>query len=148
MKLQYLLAGILLLALSLSQASAQSDIVKWTFEIENADGKNLLKATADIKNEWFMYSQHTDEGPIPTSFEMKQASGELVTVVFQEVTTPIKKYSELFEAEVIKFQDEAIFTYSLEGYKSGDIISGSVTYMSCDKSKCLPPKSVDFEVKI
>ncbi len=136
------------MTLSLTQSVAQADIVKWTFEVETVDEKTVLKATADIKSGWFIYSQHTDDGPIPTSFELSQESGELNTTVFEEQTIPIKNYSELFEAEVIKFKDEAIFTYSVEGYKSGDTISGSVIYMSCDKSKCLPPKSVDFEVKI
>lgn len=148
MKFKYIIVSFVFFILSMHEAIAQENIVKWTFEVESNDGANVLKATADIKEGWFIYSQHTDDGPIPTSFELNQASGDPLTIVFNEETTPIKNYSELFEAEVIKFKDEAIFMISLDDYKSGDNISGFVTYMSCDKSKCLPPRSVDFEVKI
>jgi len=149
MKFNYIFVSIALIILSLSKIAAQEDIVNWSFEIENIDDKKVLKATANIKNGWFIYSQHIEDGPIPTSFKLKQASVDAFTAVtLKEETTPIKIYSELFEAEVLKFKGEAIFTISVDDYKSGDIITGSVMYMSCDKSKCLPPRSVDFEVKI
>ncbi|MDA8693168.1 protein-disulfide reductase DsbD N-terminal domain-containing protein [Saprospiraceae bacterium] len=149
MNLKYLLFSLFLIGISISQSNAQKDIVDWTFEIKEVDGIKTLVATGDISEGWYIYSQHTDdEGPIPTSFEIKDASGKMTSVVFEEETTPIKKYSELFEVEVLKFKDKAIFTYELDDKSDIKLITGALEYMSCDKSRCLPPKLVEFEAKI
>ena len=149
MKLNYIIFSLFLVGISLSQSNAQEDVVDWSFEIEELDGKMTLVATGDISEGWYIYSQHTDpDGPIPTSFEIKDASGTMTTVVFEEKKSPIKKYSDLFGVEVLKFKDKTIFTYELDGDADIKQITGAVEYMSCDKSRCLPPKLVEFEAKI
>jgi len=140
---------ILVCMISSSPVISQSDIVDWTYEIINENDSKQLKITADIKSGWFIYSQHTDpDGPIPTAFSISITGSDDEISQVKEVTKPIRNYSELFEVEVLKFKNEVIFTQVLPDAKEGDVISGTVTYMSCDKSRCLPPKTVPFEVKI
>ena len=149
MKIKCLLLSFICIGISFTQSHAQKDIVDWTFEITEVDGVRTLVATGDIADGWFIYSQKTaPDGPIPTSFQIKDASEALVTVEFEEKTTPLKKYSELFGVEVSKFKDKAIFAYELDPKLDIKLISGVVEYMSCDKSRCLPPKLIEFEAKI
>lgn len=136
------------LAFVLPQESAAQDVADWTFEIVEMDGEKSLKATAAIKDGWFIYSQHVGEdGPIPTSFDFNKGE-DLVTIELVEASEAIKNYSELFGMEVIKYKDEAVFTFAINESMSEGMLSGEVTYMACDKSRCLPPVSIPFEVKL
>lgn len=139
----------LFILLTSAAAVGQSEIVDWTYKIVEENDEKLLHITADIQPGWFIYSQHTDpDGPIPTAFSISVSGSDADLNDVTEVTEPIKQYSELFEVEVIKFKGKVTFTQKLPDVNNGDVISGDVTYMSCDKSRCLPPKTIPFEVKI
>ena len=144
---KYIIA-VVFLVFVLPLKSSSQDVADWTFEIIEMDGEKSLKATASIKEGWFIYSQHVGEdGPIPTSFDLQKGE-ELVTIELEETSEAIKNYSELFGMEVIKYKDEAVFTFAIDESMSESMLSGEVTYMACDKSRCLPPVSIPFDVKL
>ena len=58
------------------------------------------------------------------------------------------KFDEMFELEVTKFKGKPVFYQIVHCTKKGTKLKGELTYMCCDNSKCLPPKTVDFEVVI
>ena len=58
----------------------------------------------------------------------------------------IKEFDNMFDVDVIKFKDKAIFTKKFP-IKKGVSLSGYVTYMTCDGEKCLPPTDVPFDLK-
>lgn len=144
---------IMLLALAginLSITDTIPDPIKWSFEIEQvSDGEYELVATADIKKEWYLYSQHnTDEGPVPTSFAFSKSSTISMVKDVKEEGKLIKKHDELFEMVISKYKSKVIFR---QRYKSKDTtanISGYVTYMTCDELRCLPPKDLEFNVSL
>jgi thiol:disulfide interchange protein DsbD len=122
---------------------AQQSPVKWTFETKRKDSKSLeITATAIMEKDWVIYSQYTEEGgPIATSFTI---DGE--EIKFLEDKKPTVQYDELFMVNVSKFKKTASFTYITEK----DLINknATVTYMTCDGSKCLPPKTLEFIISI
>jgi len=125
-------------------ASAQTTPVTWNFKVTKTENETyLLTAKATIADTWGLYSQHTSpEGPVPTSFKF---DGIKTIGATKEISKVIKKYSDLFEVEVKKFKNEAIFTQeftSNKGARSGNV---EVTFMCCDDLKCLPPSSVVFD---
>ena len=147
MTYKYIIA-VIFLAFVLPQESSSQDVADWSFEIVEIDDEKLLKATASIKEGWFIYSQHVGEdGPIPTSFDFQKGE-DLVTIELEEASEAIKNFSELFGMEVIKYKNEAVFTFAIDESMSESKLSGEVTYMACDKSRCLPPVSIPFEVKL
>ncbi len=128
--------------LSLVQAAAQSNSpVQWQFEVTQVSpGEVELSATAAMTPNWVIYSQYTPEGgPEPTQFTI---NGTFVK--FQERSKTIREFDELFELEVVKFKNTAVFTYRLP-ITPDRRIKGTVDYMTCDGSRCLPPKEVPFE---
>src|SRR5690606_26877123 len=119
----------------------QTAPVTWTFNYQEKGDKITVTATAKIAKNWSVYSQFTeDNGPIPTSFYIGD-----VKVVFKEKSKPVKQIDALFEVEVIKFKNEAVFTYEIEK-KLLSAREGRVEYMCCDDEKCLPPTDVAFKI--
>ena len=117
--------------------------VTWTFEAKNLDANNVeVIATATMQKSWVLYSQFTDDnGPIPTSFIVNG-----LEVKFDEKSKALKEFDNMFDVEVIKFKNKAVFTKTF-AIKKGDTISGYVTFMTCDGAKCLPPADVNFDLK-
>ncbi len=124
--------------------SQKASPVSWDFELKQINtSEHELIATASIKKDWVLYSQFTDEnGPIPTQFVV---NGKPVS--FEEKTKALKEFDALFDVEVIKFKEKAVFSLRLHNVKETEI-NGYVTYMACDGAKCLPPVDVNFSLNI
>lgn len=135
-----------IISLSIS-AQDKLNPVHWTFTVEEGDDHYTLKASAKLDKGWAIYSQHTAEGgPVPLGFTYDASLTAIGTTA--ELSVPIKKMSDLFEVEVIKFKNEARFEQKFvkrEGLKN---IAGEVFYMSCDETRCLPPTVVPFDVSL
>ena len=127
--------------------SAQTKPVDWSFEVEKLDSGNyIFTATATLEKGWALYSQHTNhEGPVPTSFSY---SGADTIGDTKELSELISTYSDLFELEVKKFKNEAIFTQEFTPQKGVKSFSGVVNFMCCDNLKCLPPTDVSFDLPL
>jgi len=112
---------------------------------ENGDHRIVFEATMD-KN-WVIYSQHTKpDGPIPTEFIIETEGIELIGEV-EEITKPKTEISEMFEIEVSKFSEKATFSQKFKP-KGAKTVKANVTFMTCDNLRCIPPTTVDFEIKL
>jgi len=122
--------------------------VTWNFKVtQNEDASYTLTATSKMKEDWVIYSQHTGEGgPIPLKFTYEDGI-ELIGDTKEE-SEAIKKMSELFEIEVIKFQKEAVFTQIFNPKKGQSSVKGSLSFMCCDGQRCLPPTDVPFDIAL
>lgn len=131
-------------------AFAQENPVNWTFDSEHVEGsKYLIKFKADIKNNWVLYSQHIDEGgPIPTGFFFTDSDEYSLVGSVQEKSKAYTEMDELFEIEVTKFKDEAVFEQIVELKTKSGHVGGELEFMTCDGNRCLPPTVVEFSIKI
>jgi len=122
--------------------------VKWSFDTEalGNDEYNLVY-TATIDKGWTVYSQFTnDEGPVPTSIDYDNS--EIIEKIGKANESGKKKegFDKIFELDVIKFLSDEPFVIK-QKIKVKDYskpLEGYLTFMTCDKSKCLPPTDVDF----
>ena len=116
--------------------------VSWSFEIKKInESESEILATASINKGWILYSQFTDDnGPVPTQFVIDEK-----VVRFEEKTASMKEFDPLFEVDVIKFKDKAIFSKIVKKPANGNV-NGYVTFMTCDGAKCLPPTDVNFDL--
>ena len=127
---------------------AQKSPVSWSFSLDKTQAQTSeFKATAQINKGWNIYAVYmSDEGPIPTSFTFDQVQNGVMDGKIKEMSKSIKGFDELFEMEVVKFKEEAVFTQAFT--TTGALqVKGSVTFMCCDSERCLPPATVQFDLK-
>ena len=138
--------SILVVLFTMPVFGQSENLVDWKFSL-NEDG-TALEIEATIDDTWVIYSQHTDpEGPIPLEFEFTEIAGTQLSGSVVEMTEPITEFSEMFDVEVKKFKKSAKFMQKLMPAEGKRLIKGMVTYMACDATRCLPPKSIPFEVE-
>ncbi|MEL0454666.1 protein-disulfide reductase DsbD domain-containing protein [Flavobacteriaceae bacterium SZ-1-7] len=124
--------------------------VKWTTSVNKiSDSEYELVATATIDSGWHLYSQDVPEdGPIPTSFSYQGSTDYLKKGNTSEeeghtIDDPI------FEMKIKYFETKADFKQRIKlKSKLPFIINGSVEFMVCDNSRCLPPTEVDLKFNV
>lgn len=140
-----------LLLLFSTPVLAQMSPVSWSFRAEKVE-HNLYQLifTADVDDGWYIYSQHLDEGgPIPTSISFEKTDHfELVGGTEETANTRKEGMDELFGMNVIKFGEQAVFTQRIRVSDSSQPVKGSLEFMTCDDERCLPPKTVEFEIEL
>lgn len=141
--IRYMLGFTILIAFNSLTAQNQSP-VSWSFEVLPIDSDSYeLIATATMKSSWVIYSQFTeDEGPIPTSFMLNGLESQ-----WEELSQSKTEYDELFEVNVTKFQDKAVFKKMVEKGNTKEWTI-DVEFMTCDGQKCLPPTVVTKKLSI
>jgi thiol:disulfide interchange protein DsbD len=148
MKKLFFLFGLFFLV---SLLNAQSP-VSWTFSSKKIADKTFeLHLTADIQLGWHLYSQEQpdDAIAIPTSVKINnnpllKFDGKAKEVgsleKFKDKTLGISanQYSEKVDfVQIVKVRSNA---------KTN--VSGSVEFQTCNDKKCLPPKTVNFNVAL
>jgi len=122
--------------------------VKWGMYVKQvAPDEYDLYFKAKIEKGWHLYSQDNDEnsGPIPTSFSFNPNDALEIVGKATEPKAPVKKFDPNFDVEVKWFSDKAEFIQRVKALSSDDAtLEGSLEYMACDDSKCLPPTKVPF----
>jgi Disulphide bond corrector protein DsbC len=136
----------LLLVLSTSLSVFSQEKVKWSFTYNSK--LNQIELTAEIADGWHMYSQHlnNDIGPVPTSFVFNEISKQQVKGEVIE-PKPVQEYDPNFEANLDFFKHKVVFIQKLKKGTKGKV-EGSVTYMVCNETMCLPPTDVPFSIEI
>ncbi|MFD2144161.1 protein-disulfide reductase DsbD domain-containing protein [Mucilaginibacter antarcticus] len=106
-----------------------------------------MKAT--MQAGWHIYSQHVkDGGPIKTSFTFTKSPS--FTLVGKTVEPkPITHFEKTFGMDVSYFEKEVVFTQKIK-LKSAKAttVKGTLEFMTCNDSKCLPPDNVNFTVAL
>lgn len=147
------------LFLPFSGISQIYDPVDWNFSKQKiSDNTYELIFTADIDSGWAMYSNDIyDNGvdcdveicPIPVSFEFNKNNeqeryfrlmGDIVEVDENKKTSQ----DPIFLMEVTKFTDRATFKQIIEIDANYIDVTGYLTFMVCDDTKCLPPTDIEF----
>lgn len=125
---------------------SQEREVNWYFSFNEANSEIEMKA--EIAKGWHLYSQVIDEnaGPVATEFEfLKNEKISLVGSVLEPKS--IEAYDENFEATLNYFENQVVFKQKVKS-KSKTNIAGSVLYMVCNESMCLPPIVKEFSIEI
>lgn len=123
--------------------------VTWDIGLAKTNkGETVVNFTANIKKGWTIYSQHTsDEGPVPTSFEFDKGDHYSLVGSTSEDGKKKEGYDKLFDTNVIKFvKGPVTFQQIIKSNNPTQAVSGYLTFMTCDESRCLPPADVDFVI--
>ena len=136
----------LLVFLFVSSSFFAQDVVKWSASYSKQSSEILIKAKID--KDWHLYSQYVspNAGPVPTTIKItKNKKVKLKGKPKEENVHAM--YDENFMAHIAVFDNEAVFKQKIKLKKSTEI-EISVTYMVCDKTRCLPPKEEKIKLKI
>ncbi len=122
--------------------------VKWSFSSKKiSDTEYDLIYKADIDKNWYVYSQYleSDEGPVAT--EIIYENDNLSKVgKSKESGEKTSGFDKMFEMNVVKFKNDYTITQRIKTTKPKEAITGYLTFMTCDDSKCLPPEDIDFSI--
>ena len=149
MKKVYLL--VVLLSSFVGYTQIALNPVEWVVSynsISNTEGELIF--TANIQDRWHIYSQKpSTDGPVPTSFSITLNNNHYELVGAVEESNAHEIFDITFDAKLFVFDKQAVFKQKIKRKtkKAFHIIS-SVEFMSCDDSKCLPPKTLNFETHI
>ena len=125
------------------------DPVKWSTEVVSlGDHEYELVFHADIEQGWKIYSQYleSDDGPVRTTFEFDGDHYELIGK--NEEKGKVKEgFDEIFEMNVISITGHATFHQKVKS-TSDQPITGYLVFMTCDATRCLPPKEVEFSFSL
>ncbi|MCL6294001.1 protein-disulfide reductase DsbD family protein [Jejuia spongiicola] len=138
---------ILLLSLSLNAFSQILDPVKWTTSVEKvSDTKYKLITKATIESGWHLYSQNVPEdGPIPTTFlygDEDDTAFKVIGNTSEDIGHTVD--DPVFNMKIKFFEESATFTQTIEVIDSINEVRGTVEFMVCDDTRCLPPTEVDL----
>lgn len=127
------------------------DPVKWSWESKKINEEEYdLIYKAKIQDGWYVYSQNLegDDGPIPTSFNYLTDNFEAVGENEESSEYRKEGFDKMFEMNIVKYAKEVTFTQRVKAKDLSKPIEGYLEYMTCDDSKCLPPKEVDYSFNL
>ncbi len=135
----------------LGEAATNSSLIlnpiHWKTNIRKINASEYeLEWVAKLDKGWTIYSQFTGEGPIPTSFTFDKGKHFQTLGKIAEKGHKKSGSDPFFEGnEIIKFLDgEVVFTQKVKIFDPSKPISGTLEYLACDATQCLPPSSESF----
>jgi thiol:disulfide interchange protein DsbD len=129
-----------------SSSLFSQDVVKWSASYSKESSEILINAKID--KDWHLYSQYVspNAGPVPTTIKFTKNKNIKIKGKPKEENVHAM-YDENFMAHISVFDDFARFRQKIKLKKSTEI-EISITYMVCDKTRCLPPKETRIKLKI
>ena len=131
--------------------SAQiEDPISWNINLyETAvEGQVEVVYNASLDPCWHIYSQFldSDDGPIATAFYNEE--NETIEGVTE--CEPYMSYDPNFMMDLKYFKEEVYWSslVNLADLASTDTLKGSLLYMVCDATKCLPPTDVYYALPL
>lgn len=137
---------LILIMFILTFTTQAQDVVSWDFSFNPKT--NQIEMTAKIQDGWHLYSQFIENtvGPVPTTFAFKSSNDfQLIGAVTEP--KPIQKYDETFEATLDFFESNVVFVQQVKA-KRETVLEGTVTFMVCNQTMCLPPVDKQFKISI
>lgn len=142
---------LLTMTLAFSAGAQNADPVDWSFSAKKINATTYeVHLTAIIDEGWHIYSQTTpDGGPVPTTIIFNKNPLVKATGKVKEAGRLEQHFEEIFDVQVKQFSNKVDFIQTVTvkpGIKT--VIAGSVEYMACHDTECLPPKTKKFSISI
>ncbi|MEO5943424.1 MAG: protein-disulfide reductase DsbD domain-containing protein [Ferruginibacter sp.] len=147
---KYILGLLLVFGFTTGAFAQIENPVRWSYTVKKTGDKTYeLHMTANVSSKWHIYAQNAGEGPVPTSFSFAKNGLVSLDGSVKEVGKLEKLYDNNFHSELKFYQNKVDFVQKIK-LKSpvATVVNGTVTFMVCDDSKCLPPKDVPFSIKV
>lgn len=138
-------------ALTVHIATAQNP-VNWTYSSKKiTEGQYEVILTATIQPGWHLYSQSQPKDAIaqPTSFVFNKNPLLTFDGKVKEVGKMEKYKDEVLDVSANQYSNKVEFVQKVKiKGKAKTNVTGSLEFQTCDDSKCLPPKTVNFSIAL
>ena len=111
---------------------------------QTASDEITVSFSGKIAEGWHVYSQDEKNGPTPASLNISSIKGAEPVGTLTADRKPVKKFDEIFEAEVMYYEGQVVFSQKFKLTGGEYSVEGYFEYGACDDQSCLPPTSVDF----
>lgn len=147
-KMSFLVLSFFMLGIANAQVK---NPVHWSFSSKKINANTYeVHLTATIEKGWHIYSQTTPEGgPVPTAIVYQKNPLLVMDGAAKELGKLEQHHEPLFGVDVKQFSNRVDFVQvvKLKG-KAKTAVSGTINFMTCNDTECLPPKTVTFSVAI
>lgn len=147
-KILSLLTFTFLISVAKSQIT---EPVTFTYAAKKKTGNTYeLIITANLQKGWHIYSQQSDKnGSLPTKITFNANPLITITGKPKETGKLVKLYDKTMKANLQYYSNTVTFiqTVTLKAAVKTNI-TGTINYMLCDDSKCLPPSKKTFDISI
>jgi hypothetical protein len=140
---------LLLVAFFITQA--QNAPYSWTFTPKKTGpGSYEIHCTAKVRAPWHIYSQFTPaDGPVATKFVFAKNPLCKTEGLVKEEGKMITRHEEVFGVDVKYFEGDVDFVQIVKLKSTAKTnFSGIVTFMVCNNTECLPPKTQNFSMTL
>ncbi|MEL0272899.1 MAG: protein-disulfide reductase DsbD domain-containing protein, partial [Flavobacteriaceae bacterium] len=123
------------------------DVVIWDTKVERtAEGTYRLFFEANIKEGWYIFSQHSPEGGSqPAFFEFESSKNfERIGEVIESESIP--SYNEVFEVTELIFKQKASFYQDIQLLDSGAVVTITLYYQVCQTVCIAATETFNFEL--
>jgi hypothetical protein len=123
--------------------------VKWSYAFKKLAGnETMVYVKATIDKGWHLYSQTVkDGGPVKTTFTFPKSPAYLVVGKTIE-PKPISKFEKTFDMDVAYFENTVMFSQKVKLKAKKAVVKGTVEFMVCDDTQCLPPQDINFSIAV
>lgn len=126
--------------------------VSWSFSAKKINSNTYeVHMSATIQSGWHLYSQVQPEDAIaiPTTFEIKSNPLFTLNGKIKEVGKLEKFVDKELDLSANQYSGKVDFVQvvNMKAKVKTNLI-GSVEYQTCDDKKCLPPKTVNFNIAL
>lgn len=137
--------------LAVTAVKAQNPVT-WTFSAKKVSDKTYeVHMTATIQSGWHLYSQNQPEDAIaiPTGFTINNNPLLKLDGRIKEIGKLEKFRDEKLDISANQYSAKVDFV-QLVKLKSNvkTNVSGSVEFQTCNDEKCLPPRTVNFNIAV
>lgn len=133
-------------------AQAQMNPVSWAFSSKKLNDKTYeVHITATIQSGWHLYSQSQPDDAIaePTLFAFNKNPLLTLDGKVKEEGKLEKFHDAKLEVSANQYSKTVKFVQVVKlRAKAKTNVSGSVRFQTCNDEKCLPPKTVTFNVAL
>ncbi len=125
--------------------------VSWETSVEKiSDSDFQLVISASIEEGWHLYSQNVPEGgPIPTSIKINEDPNSFQLIGLPSEGKGHEEFDKVFGMTIKYFDTRAVFKQKIRLLSTDEInITGTLEFMVCDDTNCLPPTEVDLSFNL
>lgn len=126
--------------------------VTWSFASKKISDKTFeIHLTANIQSGWHLYSQDQpdDAVAIPTSVKIRNNPLLKLDGKVKELGNMEKYKDKILGISAHQYSNKVEFVQLVKIKSNAKTnVSGSVEFQTCDDKKCLPPKTINFNIAL
>lgn len=143
---------LLIVAICLITAKSYAQIltpVKWSYASKKINDKEVvLFLKASIEEGWHIYSLTLPpDGPQATTFSFQPNKGYQLNGKVN-AAAPIMKHDPTFNMRLGLYKNSVIFQQKILLNDFPTAVKGTLKFMACNDSQCLPPEEVNFNIPV